>query len=76
MNVYRISANQNCYSGEAFVGANTAEEANDHIRYFKECDKNNFSNSWGYSYVTEDDIEPHLFTDINGIITYGIWYSG
>ena len=74
--VYKISPNQGCYMGNALVAANNAIEANEFIDSFKEHDKHNDSDSWGYGYVDEDDKIDCLFSTVTGIIDYGIWYRG
>lgn len=73
--VYKVTSGA-CYTGYALVAANSAEEANKHIATFKNSDKDNTCDSWGYDKVYEDDRIEHLFSDEEGIIDYGISYSG
>ena len=75
--VYEIFPEYGCYSGIALVAAESVEEANEYIREFKSRDKDNKCDSWGYSYLSKDDDgHEHLFSDVKGIIDYGICYSG
>jgi hypothetical protein len=74
--VYKISPNQGCYMGNALVAASNAAEANEFIDSFKEHDKHNDCDSWGYGHVDEDDRIDCLFSTVTGIIDYGIWYRG
>ena len=71
--VYEVLPECN-YSGTALVAAENIEEANQFILAFKQSDKDNRLDSWGYGYV--DDVKEHLFSDIKGIVDYGIYYSG
>lgn len=74
--VYKIDPNQYCYSGVSFVAADNAEEANSFIANFKEEDEHNWDDSWGYSYVDENDVMDGLFAQGKGIVYHGIWYNG
>lgn len=71
--VYGILPNSN-YGGEALVAADSIEEANGFISEFKQRDRYNALDSFGYGEV--DDIKEHLFSDQKGIIDYGIYYIG
>ena len=73
--VYEIPV-EYCYDGTSLVAANSAEEANEFIKSFKESDPNNECDSFGYGFVDEHDIIPHIYADIEGIINYGIRYFG
>lgn len=75
MKVYEISSNVHYY-GIALVAANSAEEANEYIMKFKEDDPNNILDSFGYSFVDEDDCLEDLSSNKAGIVYYGISYSG
>ena len=74
-NVYLISSKYH-YRSESLVAAESAEEANSFIQNFKTKDKDNIDDSWGYEYVDESDSIEHLYSDIKGIIHYGIYYNG
>lgn len=76
-NIYEIYPSRNCYSGTALVAAESIEQANEFILNFKRGDSNNNTNSWGYSYIDDDELPvEHLFSDEPGIIKYGIYYDG
>lgn len=64
------------YYGYALVAAHTAAEANEHISVFKECDPTNKYDSWGWDYVSEDDVIENIFADCEGIMRDNIRYSG
>ena len=64
------------YEGYALVAASSAKEANEFIDSYKEVDKENSSDSWGYSYVNEDDSLDYIFATCTGILDYGIYYKG
>ena len=74
--VYKISPSKGCYTGNALVAANNAIEANKFIDSFKEHDEHNECDSWGYGYVTEDEKIDNVFSTVDGILDYGIWYKG
>jgi hypothetical protein len=74
--VYRITPYYNCYRGESLVAGIDAEDAQSYIREFRRIDENNAQDSYGYDDVAETDCIEHLFSDIQGIIHYGIYYSG
>ena len=73
--VYKIYSKMH-YGGSALVAANSAKEANEFIDSYKEIDKDNSGNSWGYSYVDEDDRLSYIFATCTGILDYGIYYTG
>lgn len=73
--VYKIEANSS-YIGISLVAARTADEANKYINDFRENDKENRCDSWGYSSVDEDDVLENIFSSENGILDYGIRYCG
>lgn len=64
------------YSGMSIIGATDANHANELIRRFKEVDANNVANSYGYSYVDEYDVIDGVVSENDGILHYGISYSG
>lgn len=65
------------YGGSALVAANSAEEANEFIDSFREVDKNNSANSWGYEHVTEEGNRlDYIYASCTGILDHGIYYSG
>ncbi len=73
--VYKVSS-KIYYGGSALVAAHSAEEANEFIDAFKEVDKNNSADSWGYDYVDEDDKLDYIFATCTGILDHGIYYTG
>lgn len=73
--VYKVESELS-YTGTSLVAARSAEEANKYIDDFRERDKDNKSDSWGYCYVNESDVLENIFSKESGIIDYGIRYSG
>lgn len=71
--VYKISPSD-YYNGSSLVAAESAEEANEFIKSFKEA--NNDCNSLGYSFVDEDDVLDYVRSSVTGIIDYGRNYIG
>ena len=65
--VYEVIPRE-CYVGYALVA--------EHISVLKECDPTNKYNSWGWTFVTEDDVIENIFADCEGIIRDTIHYSG
>ena len=49
---------------------------NEHISVFKELDPANKWDSWGWVFVTEDDVVENIFADCEGIMRSHIYYSG
>ena len=74
-NVYKINS-ACCYRGYSLVSAECVEEANVIIKEFKEKDKDNICDSYGYEYVNESNIMEFISSNVKGIIEYGIYYSG
>lgn len=73
--VYEI--NSKCsYIGTSLVAAKSAEEANEFIESYREIDKDNKCDSWGYSDVSEEDVIENLWSEESGIINHGISYYG
>lgn len=64
------------YEGISLIAANSAEEANKTIGLFKEADVENKCDSWGYTSVDEDDVLERVYSENNGIIYSGIYYTG
>ena len=64
------------YHGYALVAAHSAAEANEHISVFKEFDANNKYDSYGWSYVSEEDVIEGLSADCEGIVHDTIRYTG
>lgn len=62
------------YSGYSLIAANSIEEANKMIEFFKKSDPRNLQNSFGYRFVDEYDIIEGLYADHDGFILYGIYY--
>ena len=73
--VYKVEP-QMYYHGMSLVAATCAEEANLIISEFKKDDTNNWSDSWGYCEVDEDDAIEGLLSERKGIVLYGIYYYG
>lgn len=73
--VYEVTPRE-CYVGYALVAAHSAAEANEHISVLKECDPTNKYDSWGWTFVTEDDVIENIFADCEGIMRDTIHYSG
>lgn len=65
-----------CYNGFALIAAMSAEEANEYIANYKEQDPYNIGNSYGWTYVYEDDAIENLTSSVGGIIYDCIYYSG
>lgn len=74
--IYLIEPSVSCYKGFALVSAENAEKANQFISSFKESDKSNWLDSWGYSYVNESNIIEGIYSEEDGILKYGIYYYG
>lgn len=74
-NVYEVSSGCH-YSGFALIAAENAKEANKFIQEFKDEDKDNYYNSYGYEFVEEYDVIEDVFAERKGFITHGIRYSG
>ena len=64
------------YGGISLIAANSAAEANKTIDLFKEVDIGNKCDSWGYTSVDEDDILEGVYSEKDGIICSGIYYTG
>lgn len=73
--VYEVTP-RSCYYGYALVAAHSAAEANEHISVLKELDPTNKWDSFGWEYVTEDDVVENIFADCEGIMRSAIRYSG
>ena len=74
--VYIINPLLSCYCGASFVAAKTAQKANEFIKSFKKSDPDNKCNSYGYSFVDEEDALNGIYSDDEGIVHMGISYSG
>ena len=74
--VYKCTPKKKCYSGVALIAAESAREVNAFIDNFIANDSKNLGDSWGYSYVNEDDRIDCVFANRKGILDYGIYYSG
>ena len=73
--VYKVEPQMH-YHGMSLVAADSAEEANLFISDFKRYDTNNWSDSWGYCEVDEDDAIEGLLSENKGIVLHGIYYYG
>lgn len=78
MRLYKVYESQSFmnYTGIALIGADSAEEANDYIREFKEYDSSNEMNSLGMRFVDSTDEVKELRSIQNGIILNEISYIG
>lgn len=78
-NVYKIDTGgryAGCYSGISLVAAENADEANKIISKEIKEDVNNANDMWGYGMVDEYDIVENVYSDVKGIVLYGIYYKG
>lgn len=73
--VYHMNPSS-CYGGFALIAAMSSEEANEYIANYKEQDASNIGNSYGWTYVYEDDAIENLTSSVCGIIYDYIYYSG
>ena len=62
------------YKGFALVAAENAVSANELIAQFKEMDYNNKYNSYGYCYVSSDDVIEELSANRKGFILQDIYW--
>lgn len=74
-NVYKIYASPD-YAGYALIAAETVNEANSMIQAFRDSDKNNEHDSYGYEDVSEGDWIESLKANEKGFITNDIYYKG
>lgn len=78
-NVYKIDTGgryASCYSGMSLVAAENADEANKIISKEIKEDVNNANDMWGYGMVDEYDIVENVYSNVKGIVLYGIYYRG
>ena len=73
--VYTVES-KNCYTGISLVAACDATEANEIIQEFRDTDRENIMNSYGYSNVDESDVVQDVYAQRKGIMLYGISYTG
>lgn len=73
--VYVIDSNA-YYAGKSIVAAESARRANEIIDGFVHDDPHNHADSWGYSYVKECDALEDVYAEREGILYYGIYYTG
>ena len=73
--IYEVSPAQ-YYYGYGLVAAHSAAEANEHIAVMKELDPTNRWDSYGWTFVSEDDVVENIYSDIEGIMRSNIRYSG
>lgn len=67
---------ERCYRGMSLVAAENVEEANKIISKEIEEDMHNNRDMWGYGTVNECDIVENVYSEVKGIILYGIYYYG
>lgn len=78
-NVYQIAPGgkyARCYRGMSLVAAKNVEEANKIISEEIKEDTHNDKNMWGYGEVNECDIVENVYSNVKGIVLYGIYYYG
>ena len=75
LKIYTIES-KNCYTGISLVAACDAAEANEIIQEFRDTDRENIMNSYGYSNVDESDSIQDVYAQRKGIIFNGISYTG
>lgn len=78
-NVYKIETGgkyASCYRGFSLVAAENADEANKIIAEEIKKDVHNDCDMWGYGTVNEHDIVENVYSDVKGIVLYGIYYYG
>ena len=78
-NVYKIDTGgryASCYRGMSLVAAENADEANEIICNEIKNDTHNARDTWGYGTVDEYDIVENVYSDVKGIVLYGIYYCG
>lgn len=73
--IYEVSP-ASYYYGYGLVAAHSAAEANEHIAVMKELDPTNRWDSYGWTFVSEDDVVENIYSDIEGIMRSNIRYSG
>ena len=71
--VYLVRSDSD-YKGFALVAAENAVSANELIAQFKEMDYNNKYNSYGYCYVSSDDVIEELSANRKGFILQDIYW--
>lgn len=75
--VYKVDTISSCYTGYSLVAAKDANDAMEIINTFKERDKNNSLNSFGYyGIIDEDDVINEIYSIEKGIVYFGIQYIG
>lgn len=78
-NVYKIETGgeyASCYRGISLVAAESVDEANEIISKEIKKDIHNDRDMWGYGTVSEYDIVENVYSDVKGIVLYGIYYYG
>ena len=78
-NIYKIEPGgryARCYRGISLVAADNSDEANEIIAKEIREDKNNANDTWGYGKVHEYDIVKNVYSEVKGIVLYGIYYYG
>ena len=65
-----------CYGGFALIAAENAKEANEMIQRRRNVDLNNECNSWGFTSVEEYDALDSVFSEEEGIVYNGVYYTG
>lgn len=73
--IYKVWPCSN-YAGFSLVAADSVEEANEIIQKFREEDKNNSNDSYGYEDVDEDNLVDGIVSARKGLIVEGIFYIG
>ena len=60
----------------SLVAAENAEEANKIISKEIKEDIHNHNDMWGYGMIDEYDIVENVYSEVKGIVLYGIYYYG
>lgn len=64
------------YGGFALIAAENADEVNEIIQRRRNVDPHNECNSWGYTSVAEYDALDSVFSEEDGIVYNGVYYTG
>lgn len=67
---------ERCYRGTSLVAADNAEEANQIIEDRTREDIHNDYDMWGYGTVGEGNVVENVYSEVKGIVLYGIYYFG
>lgn len=75
--VYQVTTRYaRCFRGMSLVAAENANEANKIIDKEMKEDIHNYHDMWGYGTVDKNDIIENVYSEVKGIVLYGIYYCG